>query len=176
MSLKYKILIPVIVFSLGVFGKYALWDFPVSNGKRTGNLVKISKKGKLIKTWEGTLDEGSGDKLTFYFSVKDEALAQEMYNYAGKTVSIYYDEYLVGWPRETTYNVTKWSAKDKKTESEVEGEATASSSEALSLLGQTLFCSLLGSLYQDQELYQKVKEHLKTKNLYLYRQIQKCNE
>ena len=63
---------------MGYLTKWALFDFNISSGKRVGNLVKISKKGKFIflKTWEGTLDEGSGDKLTYYFSVKSEKVAQ----------------------------------------------------------------------------------------------------
>jgi hypothetical protein len=171
-SWKMKILLPVILLSALVLGKYILFDFPISTGKRVGNLVKISKKGKLIKTWEGTIDEGSGDKLTTYFSVENDKIAQELYDYEGKGVVIYYEEYLVGWPQDTNYNVTAWNPKEGS-QIEVSGD---SSGAAHKLLSKTLFCSLLGSLFSNQELYMSVKNHLKENNLFLYNQIDKCNE
>lgn len=179
MSLKAKILIPVILLSLGVVAKFILWDAPISNGKRTGNLVKVSEKGRLIKTWEGTLDLGSGDKLTFDFSIKDDELARELYEYSGEEVSIYYEEHFLGWPRDTKYNVIRWQGKTQPVAEQPSSSPSSNGGEGdrtLSFLGSTLFCSVLGSLYQDQDLYQKVKEHLRSNNLYLYRQIEKCND
>lgn len=174
-SWKFKILTPIILLSLLVLGKYILFDFPISSGKRVGNLVKISKKGKIIKTWEGTIDEGSGDKLTSYFSVKDDSLAQELYDYEDKAVIIYYEEYLVGWPEDTNYNVTAWSPKES---SQSDSEASESVKEKVSqsILSRTLFCTALGTIYKDQKLYQAVKKHLEENNLYLFKQIEKCND
>lgn len=173
-SWKWKLLTPIILITLLIGVKYILWDFPISNGKRVGNLTKISKKGKFIPTWEGTIDEGSGDKLTSYFSVQEDIIGEELYNYEGRQVIIYYEEYLVGWPRDTHYNVTSWKP---KAGGDVVSAATDQPSEsgALGLLSKTMFCALLGSLYADQELYLKVKEHLKLNNLYLYKNIEKCN-
>ena len=176
-SIKFKIILPIVVLTLLFVGKLILWDFPISTGKRSVNLVKLSKKGKILKTWEGTMDLGSGDLLTFDFSVRNNELANEMYNYEGKTVSIYYEEYLAGWPWETKYNVVDWSQKNKTKSSASQGKTTVeSSSQALSLLNKTMFCSTIGTLYSDQSLYKQVKEHLKKNNLYLYRQIDKCND
>lgn len=168
-SWKFKILFPIFFVAALVIGKYILFNLPISTGKRVGNLVKLSKKGKIIKTWEGTIDEGSGDKLTTYFSIHDEVLGKELYEFEGKDkVIIYYEEYIVGWPYETNYNVTSWSSKENIIVNE-EGEATT-------LLSKTLFCSLLGALYSNESLYKQVKEHLKNNNLYLYNQVEKCNE
>ena len=176
-SLKWKILFPVIIITILVGTKYVLWDFPVSSGKRVGNLTKISKKGKFISTWEGTIDEGSGDKLTSYFSVRNNDLGEELYNYEGKQVILYYDQYLMGWPRDTKYNVTSWKPKDVAASISVgEVDDSRNQNEALSLLSRTLFCSLLGTLFENQELYQQVKSHVKEKNLFLYRQFSACNE
>lgn len=175
-SLKFKIIFPIVILTIAFAGKYILWDFPISTGKRTGNLVKLSKKGKIIKTWEGTMDLGSGDLLTFDFSVRDDVLANQMYNFEGKTVSIFYEEYLAAWPWETKYNVVDWSQKNKKSPSEKIGKSSADTSEALNLLNKTMFCSTIGTLYSNQELYKQVKDHLKKNNLYLYRQIDKCND
>ncbi len=170
MAWKWKILTPIIFLSLAVVAKYVLWDYPVSSGKRVGNLTKISKKGKFLPTWEGTIDEGSGDKLTSFFSVRDHQIAEELYNYEGKQVIIYYEQYILGWPRDTNYNVTSWKPKDS---SRLVTEKA--DSKSLNLLSKTLFCSLLGSLYVNKDLYNQVKEHVKANNLYLYKQISSCN-
>lgn len=171
-SWKWKLLFPIILITLLVGTKYILWDFPISNGKRVGNLTKISKKGKFIPTWEGTIDEGSGDKLTSYFSIKDDTIGEELYNYEGRQVIVYYEQYLVGWPRDTNYNVISWKPKEG---SDAVGYMNVDQSQALDLLSKTLFCSMLGTLYTDQDLYAKVKEFLKKNNLYLYKNIEKCN-
>ena len=173
-SWKWKILLPVFLIALLVIGKYILWNFPVSNGKRVGNLTKISKKGKIIPTWEGTIDEGSGDKLTSFFSVRDTTIAEELYNYEGREVILYYEQYLLGWPWETSYNITSW--KPKQPEQVVTQSSAPEDSKTLNLLSKTLFCSLLGTLISDEELYQNVKNHVKETNLYLYNQFEKCND
>ncbi|MCT4641309.1 MAG: hypothetical protein N4A33_03360 [Bacteriovoracaceae bacterium] len=171
-SWKFKILFPIVLIVLAVGTKYVLWDLPISSGKRVGNLTKISKKGKLLKTWEGTIDEGSGDKLTSYFSVKSDKLGEELYKYEGRQVIIYYEEYLVGWPRDTKYNVTSWKPK----EMEVMSISNTSTDTMTKELGKTLFCSMLGSLYKNKELYDQVKDFIEEDNLYLYKQYDKCNE
>lgn len=173
MSLKWKILIPIILVSALVLTKLILWDMPISTGKRVGNLTKISKKGKLFKTWEGTIDEGSGDKLTSFFSVRNNKIAEQLYEYEGRKVVIYYEEYLANWPWDTKYNVTSWKPNE---EDKVAQVSTGTGSEVLDYLGKTLFCSMLGTLYKDKELYDKVKDYMKENNLYLYNQYEKCND
>lgn len=176
-SWKFKIFFPIIVVTILAIAKYILWDFPISDGKRVGNLTKISKKGKIWPTWEGTIDEGSGDKLTTYFSVQSNETGEELYNYEGKQVIIYYEQYLVGWPRDTNYNVVSWKPKDGGPSDAVAVSSHAYRSGAEeSLLSKTLFCALLGSIFTDKDLYQQVKSHVKENNLYLYKQISGCNE
>lgn len=174
-SWKWKILLPVVFITIILATKFILWDFPTSSGKRVGNLVKISKKGKFYftRTWEGTIDEGSGDKLTSYFSVRSNELGEELYNYEGKEVILYYEQYMVGWPWDTTYNVTAW--KPKGGDELKMATSTDVSDLLLDKVSSTLFCSLLGTLYADQELYGKVKEYVKTNNVYLHKQFKTCN-
>ncbi len=182
-SWKWKILLPIILISLLFIAKYILWNFPISSGKRVGNLTKISKKGKIIPTWEGTIDEGSGDQLTSTFSIKDNVLAEELYNYEGRQVILYYEQYILGWPRETSYNITSWKPKadliqtinNTDTNTNVGSSSKDSDYKALDILSKTLFCSLLGSLISDQDLYIKVKEHVRKNNLYLFNQFDACN-
>ena len=170
------ILIILVLLLVGYLTKWSLFDFNISSGKRVGNLVKISKKGKFIflKTWEGTLDEGSGDKLTYYFSVKNEKVAQELFSYQGKQVTLYYEQHFFGWPRETTYDVVAWTPKDQQA-STSGGSSSSSFNEVVSVVSRTLFCSFLGALYKDQELYNRVKEFVKVENMYVYKQYDKCN-
>ncbi len=171
-SWKFKIFGPLFLVIVLASAQYILWNYPISNGKRVGNLTKFSKKGKIFPTWEGTIDEGSGDKLTSYFSVRDEKLGEELFNYEGKQVIVYYEQYLMGWPWETSYNIISWKPKDIPT---LEQVVSQEGSPALKLLSKTLFCSLLGSLIMDEDLYAKVKEHVKTRNYYLFKQFDQCN-
>jgi hypothetical protein len=173
MSTKWKILTPIIIISLGFIAKFILFDYVVSNGKRVGNLTKISKKTRfwIFKTWEGTLDEGSGDKLTSYFSVEDEELANQLYEFEGRQVVLYYEQHVLGFPRQTNYNIVSWKPKTEAGEVLMDDRG----SSALDLLSKTLFCSLLGAIYTDQELYQKVKNHVKENNLFLFNKISDCN-
>jgi hypothetical protein len=159
----------VTLLLLLVTGKYLAFDFPISTGKRVGNLTKISLKGKIFKTWEGTLDEGSGDKLTSYFSVRDSKVAQELYEYEGKQVLIYYEQYYFGWPRDTNYNVVSWQKKD-------EADRDAPIETLYNVLGKTVFCSFLGTLINNKALYDEVKSYIKDENIYLYNQYKQCND
>jgi hypothetical protein len=174
---KVRILLPIILVALLVGGKYALWDFPISTGKRVGNLTKFSKKGKFAftKTWEGTIDEGSGDKLTSYFSVRDEKIAEELYAYEGREVILYYEQYVFGWPRDTNYNIVSWKPKLNELAQAAQASMSSVDDKLMEKMGKTLFCSFLGSLYSDKELYKKVKEYIKEHNLYLYKQYDSCN-
>ncbi len=45
---------------------------PYSEGTRTGELIKFSKKGVFYKTWEGELSQGISGAQIFQFSVLDE--------------------------------------------------------------------------------------------------------
>ena len=88
-------------------------------------------------------------------------------------MTLYYEQHFFGWPRETTYDVVAWTPKDR---AEV-GEASSDSfKEVVSVMSRTLFCSLLGTLYKDQDLYGKVKEFVKVENMYVYKQYEKCND
>ena len=170
-SWKFKILAPLFLILILAVAQFVLWNYPISTGKRVGNLTKISKKGKIIPTWEGTIDEGSGDRLTSYFSVRSDEVGNELFNYEGKQVILYYEQYIFGWPWDTNYNVVSWKPKDPEVKV-TQGEE----SPVLTLLSKTLFCSLLGSLITDEELYGKVKDHVKENNYYLYKQFDQCNK
>lgn len=70
------------------------WSF--SSGERTGYIQKLSKSGWVCKTWEGemamvTMPGAIPDK--FLFSVRDDNVAKRINTFAGKRVSLVYEQH-----------------------------------------------------------------------------------
>ena len=90
------------------------WSY--STGERAGWVQKLSRKGWLCKTWEGemamvSLPGSTAEK--FFFTVRDDAVAEQINRVMGKRVSLHYEE-KVGLPTscfgETRHFVTKVTA------------------------------------------------------------------
>ena len=90
----------LLLFGLPLLG-FAAWTWislnvSYSNGERVGYVQKISKKGWACKTWEGELSmisiPGSVPQ-TFEFTVRDESVARNLLDAAGKRVAITYDQH-----------------------------------------------------------------------------------
>lgn len=86
------------------------WSY--SDGTRAGYVQKISRKGWLCKTWEGTLytDIAKGFRSdSFSFSVRSDSVARAIAALSGKRVTVTYEQH-VGVPTtcfgETEYFVT----------------------------------------------------------------------
>lgn len=96
---------------VGIWTAAALsWSY--SDGSRAGYVQKISRKGWLCKTWEGTLytDIAKGFRSdSFSFSVRSDSIAQALSDLSGKRVTVTYQQH-VGVPTscfgETEYFVT----------------------------------------------------------------------
>lgn len=64
-----------------------IYFVPYSEGTRSGELIKFSKKGVVSKTWEGEISQGISGAQIFQFSVLDnnqeaiEALQENEGNY-----------------------------------------------------------------------------------------------
>jgi hypothetical protein len=109
-----RLLIALLVVAALVAGWFwfALqWSY--SSGERAGWVQKLSHKGWLCKTWEGELALVSLPGSTvekFYFTVRDDAVAQQIMKAMGRRVSLHYEE-KVGLPTscfgETRHFVTK---------------------------------------------------------------------
>lgn len=74
------------------------WSYSV--GERAGYVQKLSRKGWVCKTWEGelaliTMPGTVAEK--FYFSVRNEAVAEQINRSIGRRVSLDYEEH-VGIP------------------------------------------------------------------------------
>jgi hypothetical protein len=71
-------------------------SFSYSKGERVGFVQKLSKKGWLCKTNEGELamvNMAGQQAEKFYFTVRDDALAQQIESFAGHRVSVQYEEH-----------------------------------------------------------------------------------
>jgi len=89
------------VFGLPVLGM-AMWaaialNWNYSSGKRAGYVQKISRKGYICKTWEGTLytDIARGFRSdSFNFTVRSDSLAHVIEALSGKRVAVDYEQHI----------------------------------------------------------------------------------
>jgi hypothetical protein len=91
-------LVAVVLLIAGYFWLVLTWSY--STGERAGWIQKLSKKGWVCKTWEGELAMVSMPGTTpekFYFTVRDDAVAQRINQVMGKRVTLHYEE-KVGLP------------------------------------------------------------------------------
>jgi hypothetical protein len=80
-----------------------------SEGFRAGELVKISKRGLLFKTWEGRLSQGVSEEQQFDFSIqsKDKEVIEKLMELQGRRVKLTYIERFgtFAWLGDTKYFV-----------------------------------------------------------------------
>lgn len=101
--------VTLLSFLLLGFASYKLFGIPLtySEGDRAGVVYKISKKGYIIKTWEGELNVGIvGEELSgpvtmkiWQFSVKDDETAKKIEEHArsGERITLHYKQpYVMG--------------------------------------------------------------------------------
>lgn len=106
--LLWILLISSIVFS-GVY--YFYRTYTVSEGTRTGTLYKISKKGKIFKTYEGQIQLAGSTIVskasTWDFSVVDAETYVRLQEFEGKNVRLHYKEMVEAfpWQGDTDYMV-----------------------------------------------------------------------
>lgn len=65
-----------------------------SDGYRSGELIKFSSKGFVVKTWEGEISQGISGAQIFAFSVMDSEpeVIEKLQEYQGKYVKLKYEE------------------------------------------------------------------------------------
>lgn len=92
---------------------YFYRTYTVSEGTRTGLLFKISKKGKVFKTYEGQLQLAGtaimNKESTFEFSVENADVYNQIQNFEGRNVRLHYKELIDAfpWQGDTDYMVYK---------------------------------------------------------------------
>ena len=93
-----KTIITVIVGLVVVLAGFTwftlTWSY--SEGERAGYVQKLSHKGWLCKTWEGemamvTMPGTVAEK--FYFTVPDEAVANQINTNVGKRMALHYEQH-----------------------------------------------------------------------------------
>lgn len=91
--LGFVVLSVLLAFALYI---WAVLSWSYSEGERAGFLQKVSYKGWICKTWEGELSlvaiPGAAPEK-FLFTVRDEAVAQQLNEVAGKRVTLKYEQH-----------------------------------------------------------------------------------
>jgi hypothetical protein len=109
----------VIVLLLG--GYYTFVYFAsYSKGYRAGELIKISHKGVIFRTWEGELAQGVSESQFFQFSVTDEEIIEELKELQGHRVKLTYKERFrtFAWWGDTRYFIVDVEETDSSGSSE----------------------------------------------------------
>ncbi|MBE7629574.1 6-phosphogluconate dehydrogenase [Tenacibaculum piscium] len=106
-----KIVAFIFVITLSLFAYYAfIYYVPYSKGVRSGELIKISYKGVVIKSWEGEISQGISGAQIFSFSVQDheKEVIADLQKFQGRYVKITYKELYstFAWLGDTKYFVT----------------------------------------------------------------------
>ncbi len=104
------IVIGVLVLSTAIYFTI-MYYATFSEGYRSGELIKISNKGMLFKTWEGELSQGIAGAQIFRFSImdSDQKIIQEMKDMQGEYVKVTYIERYrtFPWWGDTKYYITE---------------------------------------------------------------------
>ena len=91
-----KTLFIILGVILGLYLLYFAFAYavPYSEGTRSGELIKFTYKGVIIKTWEGQIRQGISGAQIFDFSVldKDKDVIQKLKEYQGSYVKLTYVE------------------------------------------------------------------------------------
>jgi hypothetical protein len=93
-SWLYGSLIGALVL-IGLYTAFMLW-FDYAEGERAGVLQKFSKRGWVCKTWEGELAMyvvGGVAPQIWDFSVRDDAVAQDLLKAVGQQVRLSYSQH-----------------------------------------------------------------------------------
>ncbi|MEH6617983.1 6-phosphogluconate dehydrogenase [Maribacter arcticus] len=81
-----------------------------SEGVRSGELIKLTHKGVIAKTWEGEISQGISGAQIFSFSVldKDKDVIEKLKEYQGQYVKVNYTERYATffWLGDTKYFIT----------------------------------------------------------------------
>lgn len=114
---KRILLIALMLGILAGLGYYGWANMTFSEGSRSGQLMKLSRKGIVFKTYEGQLFMGvytpaqpaMAPGNIWAFSVKDRTAYEQIQQLEGKQVRLYYKEHFrtFPWQGDTRYFVYK---------------------------------------------------------------------
>ncbi len=104
-----KVLAIIIVVILALFAAWYAFVYyaSYSEGSRSGELIKFSNKGVIIKTWEGEISQGISGAQIFSFSVEDKEknIIKKLEKLQGRYVKLKYKERFakISWLGDTKY-------------------------------------------------------------------------
>jgi hypothetical protein len=108
-SILLKILGVILLLVAAYFA--FVYYVPYSEGVRSGEVIKFSRKGVVFKTWEGEISQGISGAQIFKFSVldRDQEVIEAMKAAEGKYVKLSYEERYAtfSWWGESKYFITK---------------------------------------------------------------------
>ena len=156
-----KIKIFAVIFILSVVtiaSSYLIFTYPYSSGTRSGKLVKLSKKGVFYPTYEGILDLGSGDKLTWEFSIHDKKVGKALSGHSGKNVKLNYDELFFKILFETKYNVKSFNVENSQN----------------GVAENLAFCRLVNIMRRSLNVVNEIRESILRYDPKLIKDVRKC--
>ena len=107
---KILALILAIIFLISLVYYAFIYFVPYSEGVRSGELIKISNKGIVFKTWEGEISQGISGAQIFKFSVErdEEKSIEKLQKLQGRYVKVTYIERYNSffWLGDTKYFIT----------------------------------------------------------------------
>ena len=109
--MKKFLMVITVILLVSVAGYFAfLYNATYSEGVRSGELIKVSRKGVAFKTWEGEISQGISGAQIFSFSVMDnqEKVITDLKEMEGKYVQVTYVERYrtFPWWGDTRYFIT----------------------------------------------------------------------
>ena len=108
-----KIIAIILSIIIAITVVYFLFIYYVtySEGYRSGELIKISHKGVLFKTWEGEISQGVSEAQIFQFSVEssEKEVINLLKDMQGQNVKLTYKERFATFPwlGDTKYFITE---------------------------------------------------------------------
>jgi len=99
----------IVVIIIAIYFLF-VYNMTYSEGFRSGELIKISHKGVIFKTWEGELSQGISGAQIFSFSIldADQKVIDDMKKLEGNYVKVTYIERYktFAWWGDTKYFIT----------------------------------------------------------------------
>ncbi|MGB5509734.1 6-phosphogluconate dehydrogenase [Robiginitalea sp.] len=121
----FKVLGVLALMITGVF--LFLYYVTYSEGVRSGELIKFSRKGVIFKTWEGEISQGISGAQIFQFSVldRDQEVIESLKAAEGQYVKVNYEERFTtfAWWGETKYFITSVEVTDSPHRSKFGGSS-----------------------------------------------------
>jgi len=108
---KFLIILASILIGVAIIYYLVIYFVTYSEGTRAGELIKISHKGLVFKTWEGEMSQGVSESQRFIFSVEsgEKEIIEQLKDNQGKMVTLTYKERFgtFPWLGDTKYFVIK---------------------------------------------------------------------